>query len=94
MLIYRAMYSPGVDATARTSLQQVPFELLLLASAIALFLPNIGRFLTVVENGTGWLGQWREQVVSSRLAAAGAACLAVYIITRLDSFSEFLYFQF
>ncbi len=94
MLIYRAMYSPGVDATARTSLQQVPFELLLLASAIALFLPNIGRFLTVVENGPGWLGQWRERVVSSRLAAVGVACLAVYIITRLDSFSEFLYFQF
>jgi alginate O-acetyltransferase complex protein AlgI len=94
VLIYRAMYSPGSEVVTLGSAQPVPYGLLLLASAIALILPNIKWLLTANQGAPAWLVQGRDWLPGSRLAAVAVACLAVFIITRLDSFSEFLYFQF
>ena len=95
MQIYRAMYSPEGQFAALASAQMVPFALLILATGIALLMPNIKELLNVEHKvGPDWFDRRRRQLPQSRLAAIALACLAVYIITRLDSFSEFLYFQF
>jgi D-alanyl-lipoteichoic acid acyltransferase DltB (MBOAT superfamily) len=94
MKIYTAMYSPGDRAGELAFPQQVPYALLVLATLVALYLPNIKRMLGAFEAYPNWPGLRSGASAAGRAAALALACLAVYVVTMLDSFSEFLYFQF
>jgi alginate O-acetyltransferase complex protein AlgI len=95
--ILTAMFIPGANSLApseiNTSSVTIIFALLL-GSLITLFAPNTKEILTAIERVPTWWQRYRESLPNRALPAFGLALLAMLLLSKLNSFSEFLYFQF
>ncbi len=87
-----AKFSPAIPNAAMPS--STLFAALLAGSLIALFAPNTKQALSAVESLPNWWKDYRETLPDRALPALALAILAIVLLSRLNSFSEFLYFQF